>query len=396
MQRIGRSEARSSWGEGRVLWVVLVVALVSALLLAPAVQAASNPPPLKGDGICFYTKTRAFNPSGSIDPTGHGFLQLRPDSGPQAGSRKLNYGFHPKVEWRFLTGSPGSIDDESKHAWSFKVCFPLTNKQYNDAQEIVNEYRRNTPEYVFTSYNCTTWIVRVSEKLGVRLPDTRARVLVPTVSFKWPPVGTTYVTTGPEDPERLGTILEEAWTSGRKIDGRGLVYKNVNNTFPDDTKDPPTIRLDHDSITDVARLAFKDPGELAAGLNLTARDRELPDEIVGVGEPLSVPFRGLDDEVTQLRIDGRTAFVQQGGRSRTFPRGQDPDRPVFRFERTGTFRVTGFVLGDTTVERFRFDVRVDNSNRDADAAVRVRDDQVTPDERPPLDREEVKPLPQPE
>jgi hypothetical protein len=142
---------------------VLVLALLGALAAAAPASAAPR--------ICLYIDERQVT-GGSV--TGHAFVQLLPDTGPDAGKRNLVWGFSPKVAWQFLTGSDGQVTDNSDHAWDWTLCYSVSNDNYNKAAKVVNDDRNSPPRYALLKFNCTDWAYKVAGAAGMRLPDATA------------------------------------------------------------------------------------------------------------------------------------------------------------------------------------------------------------------------------
>jgi len=80
----------------------------------------ASPDPVIG----FYVES----PSGPLG-TGHGFVQLPPDRGPQAeqlgGLSNLVYGHCPDG----VLGK-GQVKWDNTHPWDWKICFTVTVAQY--------------------------------------------------------------------------------------------------------------------------------------------------------------------------------------------------------------------------------------------------------------------------
>jgi hypothetical protein len=351
----------------RVLPAALLLAVVLALV--PAAPASARP------RMCFYAQERNVT-AGAL--TGHAFVQLLPDSGPQAGRRDLVYGFYPAVQWRFIIGSPGKIPSDASHAWDWKLCQSVNANEYNDAEKLVAADIASPPEYVFFKFNCTDWVFKVARTAGVTLPSAGA------------------LGTGVYDPEVLAKKFQAMWVQqgGRNIPGGNAVFKNTNGSTPANSSDhrvnasgeqPPAAseELHADSYSDIARLAFSDPDELGRGLDMGADSETLPSAVVGRDGRLRVSIQRIDtrNALTAVRFgDGAVAY--QG------------ERFDHTYRRPGRYRVTGIAVAQDSVYRFSFPVRVDpRGDGDAEQRAALPDLRPHPDQFPLL-TDPVVPLPE--
>jgi hypothetical protein len=326
------------------------------LALAPAAPASAEP------RICFYALERNLN-GGS--KTGHAFVQLLPDAGPQAGTRKLVYGFYPKVPKDFLNGA-GEVRDDAQTGWHFKQCENVSRERYDTAVGLINGDIKRPPDYVFLVFNCTDWIFKVAARIGVSLPSADAFI------------------TKVRDPEALAKNLEGLWRrdqGGRNVHN-GRYYKNTGNSSAENSVDLPIGWHDPGSYTDLTLLAFAAPGTLARGLDMTAHTPTLPTISVGVSRRLHLSLK---------RIDPRRAIteVQFGDGTRAF------QKRVFthRYSRPGRYRVRGIAIAGATVERYTFTVIVDRRHGDGTMTLAVPHDRPRPDNLPPLPAP-IPPLPE--
>ena len=339
---------------------ILALALLCSLLGALAVTAA---PASADPRLCLYIDERQVA-GGS--PTGHAFVQLLPDTGPQAGKRDLAWGFSPKVGWQFLTGSDGLISDNSDHAWDWKLCNTVTKDNYNKAAKVVDDDKKNVPRYALLKFNCTDWAYKVLQAAGMRLPDATA------------------LFTRVYDPEQVAKELKKMYAQqgGRNIPGGNAVFHNNPRKLP---KESPDFRVVADaaantnapfgdSYTDIVRLGFGDPKETADLYDFSSDTAKLDDVTLDTGGNLHLKLDGFnaDEAVTAVRWgDG----------------GADYQGRVFRhtYHEGGTYHVTGLALAREMVYRFSLTVRVDNGgNRDAEVSVDVPDGTPKVDANPPL------------
>jgi hypothetical protein len=342
--------------------VSVVRAAGAAVLLGILLAAASAAPASAEPRICFYALERNVA-SGS--KTGHAFVQLLPDAGPQAGTRTLVYGFYPKVQARFLDG-PGEVRDDAKTGWHFKQCENVSREKYDTAVTLVNRDIKNPPDYVFLKFNCTDWIFKVANRIGVSLPSARAFI------------------TNVFDPEALAKNLEGLWhrdQGGRNV-FNGRYYKNTGNTSAESSVDPPIDWEDPGSYTDLAQLARAAPRTLARGLDMTAHTPTLPRISVGVGRRLRV-------SLTRINALRAITEVQFGDGTRAF------QKLLFthRYTHAGRYRLRGIAIAGATVERYSFTVTVDRRHGDGRMTLAVPNQRPGPDTGPRLPAP-IPPLPE--
>ena len=317
---------------------MILVALGGGLMFAAtsAASAAAASPRL-----CFYAQERDLLRGAW---TGHAFVQLLPDAGPQSGNRNLTFGFYPKDQALAITGGPGKIKNDSEHGWEWKLCKSVTDESYDRAARLISLDRDRTPRYSLGGFNCTDWVFKVADAAGVKLPSARA------------------LGTGLLDPEELANKYKAMWRDqgGRNIPGADAVFKNTANVWPNNVVDPPARTIDLDSYTDITLLAFTAPRTIAHALDMTARTAVLPGQTVGVGRPLRISLKRLGTlpTVTEVQFgDGARQYQR-----RTF---------AHSYRRPGTYRLRGIAIANATVYRFSFQVRVVRGGGAVSAATTV-------------------------
>jgi hypothetical protein len=113
--------------------------------------------------LCFYVDKGV---------PGHCFVQFLPKNGPQAGQTNLVYGKYPAT--RDIFGGPGVIKDDSKRAWSQRICYGVTAAQYNAAAAKVRGKIAAPPPYHLTANppgNCVDWMTDTATAAGKTLPN---------------------------------------------------------------------------------------------------------------------------------------------------------------------------------------------------------------------------------
>ena len=304
---------------------MILASLAGGMILA----AAGAAPAAASPRVCVYAQERNIHKEAY---TGHAFVQLLPDSGPQAGSRNLTFGFSPKEPLKAVTGGPGQILNDSMHRWDWKLCKSVTNEGYDKAVRAISVDRDKRPEYALLKFNCTDWAFKIAKEAGVNdLPSAKA------------------LGTGVLDPEALAKNYEKLWIEqGRRNIPRATgVWKNTANVFPNNLEDPPSGVIDLSSYTDIALLAFSDPHLIAHWLDMTPRTAVLPAETVGVGRSLRISLRGFGTLPTVTE-------VQFGDGSRQYQRRTF----THSYPRAGNHSVRGIAIANATVYRFTLRVTV--------------------------------------
>ncbi|MHC4217519.1 MAG: hypothetical protein ACYSU7_03595 [Planctomycetota bacterium] len=132
--------------------------LCAALALAVAAMTVHG----ANNQMCFYVDKGV---------PGHCFVQFLPKQGPQAGATNLVYGKYPAT--RDIFGGPGVIKNDSKRAWSQRICYPVTVAQYNAAAAKVRGKIAAPPPYDLVSNppgNCVDWMTDAAVAAGQTLP----------------------------------------------------------------------------------------------------------------------------------------------------------------------------------------------------------------------------------
>jgi hypothetical protein len=378
----------------------LVASLAVFVALGGMLSLGIARPPAAAAGapsrICFYVQSRLhgiLSTSGTtsrISPTGHAFVQLLPGEGPQAGSRRLVYGFFTKnIPGGLTVGAKGIVDYEGEHEWDWKICYAVSKDSYDKAAALIRRDEANPPEYILLKFNCTDWIASIASQAAIMLPpysanllrkDSVSKRLPDFLSFLKGPVEnlTPEINISLADPERLSEELKRLYERKADFQG-GIVYGNFKHVTPTDAVDPPTTRLDLDSVEDIVTLGLQNPSRLATGLGLAVRDEKLGAVHVGVGRELETVLRKREGDIVDIRFGDGTAAAQQSTFSHTF-------------RRPGVYVVRGVAIG-STVERFSFRVVVEPGSRRAVKTILVHHDSLPPSTLAPL-LPDVAPLPE--
>jgi len=62
---------------------------------------------------------------------------------------------------------PGIIRDDSDHPWDVRHEIEITEEQYNEIIEQINEDRQNPPDYELNDCNCTDYVLDLLEDVGI-------------------------------------------------------------------------------------------------------------------------------------------------------------------------------------------------------------------------------------
>jgi hypothetical protein len=337
----------------RIRWALLL-GLLAALAFTSTARADPS--------ICVYFEDRA-----AIPPrTGHSFVQLLPDSGPDAGKKDLIYGFHPTNDWAFLD-SKGKVVKEPSHGWTWKICYPVSPTNYNKAQSAVRADIARPPNYKLLYYNCTDWSYKVGRAAGLKLPT--------------PSLGGDY--RGVFDPDFVAKQLDILYRSGHTTFNGGTITKNTRRSAlagstgagENGSEDGPGDFRElngTESVLYLVDLAFSRPAALAEGLDLSSERETLRDVRLAPGGELRVAVDGAPDKasLTGVRFgdDGADAFQR--------------DRFTHTYREPGVYRARGFGVANEMVYRFQFDVEVTEGAGGADVRTTVPEGRAHPDGEP--------------
>lgn len=306
--------------------VALVVLLAVAFVQGEQAKASTVCPPGNNDpaycvskpDVCIYVDSPVLGLT-----SGHVFLQLLPDRGPQKGKRNLVYGFAPKSSWGFLGGA-GEVSSNGTHGWDYKICYPVEVAKYNNIARSIRQSTARPPEYDLLTSNCVEWTANRVATAGIRMPPSLNRVGIP-------------------DPNALEITLERIGV-GNKYRG-GTVYKNTKGVTPEDAADPPTKELDASSYIGIASFALLEPSRLASGLRLRKRDLHPRKRTMGRRHALRIRLSHTDRAVIAIDWGDGSQTMQHR-------------RASHKYRRPGRYRVRVAVVNDTTVFRMVFLERV--------------------------------------
>jgi hypothetical protein len=321
---------------------VLLLGITLPALIPGSAQAAVSLP-----RVCVYADA----PHAPLY-TGHAFVQLLPDRGPQAGNRNLVYGFAPKESWRFL-GGPGEVSSNATHHWDYKICYAVPPVQYDRMEARVAADIRNPPSYALFTFNCTDWVLRVAAAGAITVPPAKPG-RVPGVT----------------DPDRLAESIKSI-AAGRQFAG-GVPRRNPGNAAPNGGVDPVFGELDVDSYDGLVEFALADPQRLAAGVHLDNHEEHLSTRTIGHNHELSLNFENVRRHDAIIAVDW-------GDGAKTY---QEPTA-THRYERAGSHHVRAVVVRNATLFRVTLTVNVVSAGGNEEIALQTPHDGRQPD-FPPL------------
>ncbi len=128
---------------------------------------------VRADMICFCVDCPTGSGIGLPVGIGHGFVQLKPMGGPQAG-QTLGYGLYPAGNDIF--GGAGIIKNDTTRRSDFCLCFPVTVAQYNAAAALIRAAIAAPPAYNMATNNCVDFVNSVATAAGITLPNTATSI----------------------------------------------------------------------------------------------------------------------------------------------------------------------------------------------------------------------------
>jgi len=80
------------------------------------------------------------------------------------------YGFYPNgrvTKNQALLGVPGIIRDDSNHSYDASVSFTVTSRGRDNIISLINNWRRNPPEYQLMQNDCVSFVMYVADVIGL-------------------------------------------------------------------------------------------------------------------------------------------------------------------------------------------------------------------------------------
>lgn len=104
------------------------------------------------------------------EKVGHSFITIEQFSGNQIVRRTL--GFHPyeAVSPFFTTESQSQLGDDSNTAYDVKLAINITSDQLRAVLQLIENYN---PHYDLENYNCTNFVIDISDACGLHIPRTK-------------------------------------------------------------------------------------------------------------------------------------------------------------------------------------------------------------------------------
>jgi hypothetical protein len=260
---------------------------------------------------------------------GHGWVELVPGSGPQAG-QPLFFGRYPGGANFFSTLA--AINDDSGTKWEYRVSFAVTADQYNAAAAYLNaQLALDTRElYRLLSTNCIGLIEEVAAAAEI---DTNGLGLRNEI--------------GVPEPFSFHQSLEILYLTNASVSpGGGIVEKNPNP--PNQTQgsgSTPETRCSYQAIAD---QALAGQATLAARLDLEFHKVELPEKAIEAGDACSV-------EITNLSMDAGIVLVDFGDGSEVV---QNEASSQHVYSQPGDYHARVITVDSGAVREWTFDVAV--------------------------------------
>jgi hypothetical protein len=310
------------------------------------------------------------NPLPGRSVTGHTFIQLLPDSGPQAGSKRLVYGFSTRggTIWRAL-GGYGEVQDDSGHAWSWRMCSAVQPDKYDLVQKRIAREIKNPPDYHLFEFNCTDWVLGLVREGNISFPSipktgNRIRDLVKAaLGDTAGEIFLAFYTGGAFFSDPYSVELRFIQTGdGGVFAQTGFVSRNSNNSLPTGILRARGQQTEPDigSPSRIGQLALRDPNRFGQLFELDPVVREQETREVGSSDPLSIDFDGISDERSMVVVnwgDGPEEF--------------DDPLARHRYRDPGRYRVRVAVLRGATMMRVEFDVVVRDGEDTRDIGIDV-------------------------
>lgn len=287
--------------------------------------------------------------------SGHVFVQLLPDRGPQKGSKNLVYGLGPVSVWKAF-GGVGEISSNATHGWDYKICFPVTPEQYDKMAKFIRESIAKPPKYDLLESNCVIWSENVAATGGIRLPSSINRA-------------------GIADPAAFEDSLESIGVGGTFRGG--TVKKNPGGVAPNGEADPVGEELDADSYEGLLEYAFGDPNGLVEGMHLVDHERQVHPRRLGAHERFAIDLRDVSAKRAIVAVDwgdGSTTTLQK-------------TRSSHEYSHQGRYTAKIVVVRNSTLFRASIPVDVGHGKAGASVKLTVRHDGAQPN-FPPLPKAE--------
>ncbi|MBS1807334.1 MAG: hypothetical protein JST84_03975 [Acidobacteria bacterium] len=328
------------------LWFLLLLSFLADNSVAetPIIKPTDVDANSSGGRICFRVDSPDIRLTGPYPTfrTGHAFVALQPDTGPQKGNSGLVYGHVP--EGGTLGGinpfsSKGKTEGQADHPWDYQICYHLSAAQYNAAAAFIRGEITSPSDFHLFTRNCTDWIDKVAAAAGVHIPLTT------------------------DDPNRRGikdpAVFEgylENLLKGKRPKGKKARLKeiqdirdNVGPTFEKGKveKFEGTFEKAHQfdacSCQGLDFAATIAPQKLASGLKLEVNVQTLPEVQLGVGQPLSIELQNVDPE---------NALISMHFNNKDIVRRQPS--AIYKYDHSSTFPIQVVIITPGRVNLFSF------------------------------------------
>jgi hypothetical protein len=279
--------------------------VIAALLIVTAMQyeVAHAETPLisprdvtsnSGGTICFYVDSPHFRLTGPYKSirTGHAFVGLSPDSGPQQGNTGLVYGHVPAGTLGGINpfSSGGKTEGQSDHPWDYRICYHVDAGQYNAAAKFIRGEITSPSDFHLFGRNCTDWIDRVAGAAGLHIPRT-TDPSAPHI----------------KDPAVFEDNLERL-SPQRTYEGGRVTHHVVTSM---------RSQFDLNSVRGLGTAGLLAPRELAAGLKIPVISKTLPTIRLSIGQRISLAYTGVEPgaALVAVRFNGQVSLINNWGPS---------------------------------------------------------------------------------
>lgn len=291
--------------------------------------------PVTAQSIYFYCACPA-----NRFASGHAFLQLIPSkNNKQFGNPNLCYGFYPAT-WDIF-GGPGTIKNDSRHAWNWRINYPVNAAQYNAVVGGIIADRAAPPAYNLLTFNCVDWIQKMAALSAIALPPTLNRL-------------------GINDPFAFQASLVALGAGG--VFGAGTVSNNAALVAPNGGKMAyRPYDVSYAWLEAKAHNIRYSLSTLASYMNLQASEQNLGVITVNTSDTFDVDMVNADPSNALISMD--------------WGDGSEYDAQTLSFSHTyasaGTYKATLVVVDTGTVYRWDMTVQVSSGATTGSVTINV-------------------------
>lgn len=250
-------------------------------------------------------------------PTGHAFIQLLPQTGPDAGRTDLYYGFTSALQSQG-TDAPGIIAPDSPLPSDLCYTIAVSTDEYNAIVDSIQSSIANPPHHNLVNFNSVDWLESLFPANGPAFP-----------AADFDSVST---------PGALKSTLQP-------LPG-AVAY---GSTFPTGTSFPPdtstSVHYDYQAIVEGAP---SDPSTFATYFNTFLNSQQLAGVSLNIADSFTVNLLNVDLNLNTVAIDWGDGTIQH--RQTTFKH---------RYSIGGLYRVNVVSLDTGALHHYFFDLFAD-------------------------------------